>query len=187
MKNPFLKGNAAGYFLLSLIITPLFSALPEWSLTVYLSLLTINICCLLFMWMAHQKITSEKRYNSYTSFLTIFTFALYLSTPLLRMVADTKLFWVAILLIVLTLVYSLVIKQKVLVKVTGKMSANAVTTAYLLSISTPLLVVFSTSNGQRLLELNQTGMAFAFIMYILSLLFIRVSPKVLQNKREMQK
>ncbi|HHY71972.1 MAG TPA: hypothetical protein GX497_01855, partial [Bacillus bacterium] len=105
-KEKFSYGPASGLMGLSVILIPIMSAIPTWSLKIFM----LNVCLATFLTLLarylYEKIPEEYWYNSLVNYFITSSMGFYAVTPFLRITYHFSLFWLFLFLYVFILVFT---------------------------------------------------------------------------------
>lgn len=188
----FISDSNALYLLISnLLFGVLLSLIPTGSLTIFLLFMLITVLEMVLAWVWWRKDMEIIRYNSLTAFLLLVTMGLFAVMPLLRIMSGTILFWSALVIYLIVLLYSLAKKEMIFraFDKPGKSKIAKGTVIFVLALL--ILGAFSFRYGQEMVimaSLNdqQGALYVSAFAYVIGLLMTFVSTALLKKPKEVK-
>ncbi|WP_458415054.1 hypothetical protein ACNQFZ_09750 [Schinkia sp. CFF1] len=185
-KEKFLDGPALALILVSVIIVPLFSAIPSWSLTIFVVNSCISIILILLSRYLYKKIQVEIRYNSLVNFLLQFSLGFYFVTPFLRVTFGSFLFFVPLLLYVLLIVLTLIKRELIYQAFSNPGESMLAKGTFVVFIVLMIVGSLTARSGHdmlilRLLDEKQGAFWVTGVMYVGGLFFTFISSAFLKK------
>lgn len=167
------------------------SAIPDWSIGIFLFNLLITVFSLGLARYWYQSVKNTIRYNSLTSFIMLITMGIYLAEPILRISFGTLVFWLFVLLYLLVIVYSLFKREMIFQAFHRPEKSKIAFGSYLFVIILIIISAFSFRNGQelilmQLLDDHEGVFFFTSIMYLAGLFLSFLSFALLKRPEDIK-
>jgi hypothetical protein len=174
-----------------IMITFLFSALPEWSITFFMVNAGVGILAICIMLISWKRTKLEKRYFSLSSYCLLFALSFMSVQPILRVAwGEGNNSWIYLGLIwLITFIVTTLMKENIFRAFSNKLESRFSIAFHIVVVVfillTPIVIVLA--NFDDLYNQDTQFYLFGAVLYVCSMLFLIMLPAFLKHPKDILK